>query len=260
MNFETIVFEKGNNIAFIRLNRPDRLNALNQKMINEMGQVMDVIAADESIGAVIITGNEKLFGAGADIKEIKGLNSPVAVHAFFCTSEGMFSKIENLNKPTIAAVCGPALGGGCELALACDIRIAAENALFGQPEIKIGVIPAGGGTQRLPRLVGIGRAKELLYSGDPIDAVEAFRIGLVNKVTSVEQLLPEAKKMAQKFVERPAFALKMLKSAINQGINMDLRSALSYEMRCFEILFSTEDQKEGMSAFVEKRQAAFKGK
>ena len=244
MNFETIVFEKGNNIAFIRLNRPDRLNALNQKMINEIGQVMDVIAADESIGAVIITGNERLFGAGADIKEIKGLNSPV----------------ENLNKPTIAAVCGPALGGGCELSLACDIRIAAENALFGQPEIKIGVIPAGGGTQRLPRLVGIGRAKELLYSGDPIDAVEAFRIGLVNKVTSVEQLLPEAKKIAQKLVERPAFALKMLKSAINQGINMDLRSALSYEMRCFEILFSTEDQKEGMSAFVEKRQAAFKGK
>lgn len=260
MTFETILFEKEGNIALIRLNRPNSLNALNKRMIDDLCRVMDEIALDDTIGAVILTGNNKVFGAGADIKEINGLNSPAAAHAFFRTTEAMFSKIENLNKPTIAAVSGPALGGGCELSLACDIRIAADNARFGQPEIKIGVIPAGGGTQRLPRLVGVGRAKELLYSGDPIDAAEAFRIGLVNKVTSVEQLLPEAKKTAAKFASRPAFTLRMLKSAVNEGLNMDLQTALSYEMRCFEILFSTEDQKEGMRAFIEKREAVFKGR
>ncbi len=260
MSLETILFEKEANIAIIRLNRPQSLNALNRTMIKELSQVMGDIEEDDEIGAVIITGSEKFFGAGADIKEIKSLQSPVDVHSFFPASEVMFSKIENLNKPVIAAISGLSLGGGCELALVCDIRIAAENAIFGLPEITIGVIPAGGGTQRLPRIVGAGYAKELLYSGDPIDAMEAFRIGLVNKVTSVEQLLPEAIKLAEKFVKRPAFALKMLKSAVNEGLNMDLKAGLAYEMRCFEVLFSTEDQKEGMNAFVEKRKAIFKGR
>lgn len=260
MPFETILLEKAEKIALVKLNRPESLNALNLKMLIELSQVIDQISADAEIGAMIITGQEKCFGAGADIKEVMSLNSPVEAHSFFRTGEAMFNKLENLNKPTIAAISGPALGGGCELSLACDIRIADETARFGQPEIKIGVMPAGGGTQRLPRLVGVGRAKELLYSGDYIDAMEAYRIGLVNKVTSVELLLPEAKKMAAKFVARPSFALKMVKSAVTEGLNMDLRSALAYELRCFEALFSTEDQKEGMNAFVEKREPVFKGK
>ena len=209
---------------------------------------------------MIITRSERVFGAGADIKEIKGICTPVEAHSFASRIQSLFNKIEGLEKPIIAAVSGLVLGGGCELAMACDIRIAAENAMFGQPEIKIGVIPGGGGTQRLPRLVGVGRAKELLFSGDSIDAREAYRIGLVNKVVAGGLLMDEAKKIAIKLAGQPAIALKMIKTSVNQGLNMDLPSALDYEARCFEILFSTEDQKEGMKAFIEKRSPAFKGK
>jgi enoyl-CoA hydratase len=165
-----------------------------------------------------------------------------------------------LDKPVIAAVSGLALGGGCELALACDLRIAAENATFGQPEIKIGVIPGAGGTQRLPRLVGLGRAKELLFTGDTIDAQEAYRIGLVNKVVPVEALMSETRKLALKVTKQPPLALKTTKAVVNEGINMNIQSALALEARGFEILFSTEDQKEGMKAFLEKRKPIFKGK
>jgi len=260
MGFETIMYEKEEGVGIIKINRPKSLNALNRQLIEEMSRVLDDIRADDEVRAVIITGSEKFFGAGADIKEIKDLDAPVDAYAFVSRAQAMYNRIEDLDKPVIAAVSGLALGGGCELTMACDIRIAAENARFGQPEIKIGVIPGGGGTQRLPRLVGVGRAKELLFSGDPIDAAEAHRIGLVNKVVPVENLMDEARNMARTYCERPTFAMKMTKTAVNEGMNMDLRAALAYETRCFEILFSTEDQKEGMNAFVEKRKGVYKGR
>lgn len=260
MEYQTILYEVENGIALIRLNRPKSLNALNHELVGELGAVFDRIGSDDAIGAVILTGSEKAFAAGADIKEIVEIASPVAAHAFVSRIHVVFDKIERLSKPVIAAVSGFALGGGCELALVCDIRIASESAIFGLPEIKIGVIPGGGGTQRLPRLVGLGRAKELLFSGDSIDAMEAYRIGLANKVVPVDSLLNEARKTAEKLIAQPGYALRMLKMLVNDGINMDLRSALAHERRSFEVLFSTEDRMEGLQAFIEKRKPIFKGK
>ncbi|MBS3919330.1 MAG: enoyl-CoA hydratase/isomerase family protein [Deltaproteobacteria bacterium] len=260
MVLNTVTYEKGEGIGIITLNRPKSMNAINREFIRELDQLFDEIARDDEVSAVIIAGSEKIFCAGADIKEVGKIRSPMQAHLFVTNVQLVFNKIERLDKPVIAAVSGLALGGGCELALACDIRIAAENAVFGQPEIKIGVIPGAGGTQRLPRLIGLGRAKELLFIGDTIDAQEAYRIGLVNKVVSVQALMSETKKIAIKLTKRPPIALKLTKTVVNEGINMDLRSALALEARCFEILFSTEDQKEGMKAFIEKRKPIFKGK
>ena len=259
MEFNTIRYEKQNQIAVITLNRPKSMNAIDSIFIREFHQLFDEIKDDDEIGAVIITGSEKVFAAGADIKEVGGIATPAQAHEFVVKVQSLFNKIESLEKPVIAAVSGLALGGGCELTLVCDIRIAAENALFGQPEMKIGVIP-GGGTQRLTRLIGVGRAKEMLYTGDPIDAEEAYRIGLVNKVVPVGSLMDESKEMAVKFLKQPGFALRITKMVVNEGINMDLQSALAHEARCFELLFSTEDQKEGMMAFVEKRKPEFKNR
>jgi enoyl-CoA hydratase len=259
MSFNTIIYEQDGGIGIITLNRPRSMNALNNELIRELGEVFDEIAGSETISAAIIQGNEKVFAAGADISEISRIQSPLQAHGFITRVHLLFDKIESLPKPVIAAVSGLALGGGCELSMACDIRIAAENAVFGQPEIKIGVIPGGGGTQRLPRLVGLGRAKELLFTGDPIDAQEAWRIGLVNRVVPTASLSDEVGKLAAGFLAQPALALQMTKMAVNTGSNMDLRSALSHEARCFEWLFSTRDQKEGMRAFMEKRKPEFKG-
>ena len=260
MHFITMNFVKEDQIAVITLNRPKSMNAINNKFIDELDQILNEIATDDEIGAVIITGSEKVFAAGADLKEISGISTPVDAHSFVSRVQSVFNKIERLEKPFIAAISGLALGGGCELSMACDIRIAAENAMFGQPEIKVGVIPGAGGTQRLPRLIGLGRAKELLYTGDPVDAQEAYRIGLVNKVVPIELLMDEARKMAGKFIKQPRFTLRITKMVVNEGINMDIQSALAHEARCFELLFSTEDQKEGMKAFVEKRKPVFKNR
>jgi enoyl-CoA hydratase len=260
MEFNTIDFNKEGQIAVITLNRPKSMNAINNEFIDELDRILNKIAGDDEIGAVIITGSEKVFAVGADLKEINSIAMPVDAHSFVSRVQCVFNKIERSEKPFIAAVSGLALGGGCELSMACDIRIAAENAMFGQPEIKVGVIPGAGGTQRLPRLIGMGRAKELLYTGDPVDALEAYRIGLVNKVVPVKALMDEAKKMAGKFIRQPGFTLRITKMVVNDGINMDLQSALAYEARCFELLFSTEDQKEGVKAFVEKRKPVFKNR
>ncbi len=260
MLFDTLLYEKENGIGMIDFNRPQNMNAMNNKLIQELDQILGEVASDDDIAVVIITGSERVFSAGADIKEVSNLVSPFDAHQLVTRIQTLFDKIENLPKPVIAAVSGLAVGGGCELSLACDIRIAAENALFGQPEIKIGLIPGGGGTQRLPRLIGLGRAKELLYTGDTIDAQEAHRIGLVNKVVPLESLIEETKKMAKKMMSLSGVALKITKMAVNEGINMDIRSALSYEARCFELLFSTEDRKEGITAFLEKRQPVFKNR
>ena len=260
MEFNTIRFVESDRIGVITLNRPTAMNAINSELIRELDQVLNIIREEEEISAVIIVGSEKAFSVGADIKQISGIKTPQDAHCFITSLQSLFKKIESLGKPVIAAISGLALGGGCELSLACDIRIVAENATFGQPEIKIGVIPGAGGTQRLPRLIGLGRAKELLYTGDSIDALEAYRIGLVNKVVPVESLMDEAKKLAAKLANQPAYALQMTKMVVNEGIDMDLQSALNYESRCFEIMFSTEDQKEGMRAFIEKRKPIFKGR
>jgi len=258
--FNTITYEKDNGIACIRLNREKSMNAINDELMRELDKVFDEIAVDESIAVVIITGTSKVFAAGADIKAMSKMLTPYEAHSFMNQIQSLFDKIERTPKPVIAAVSGLALGGGCEMSMACDIRIAAENARFGQPEIKIGLIPGAGGTQRLPRIVGVGRAKELLYLGDPIDAEEAYRIGLVNKVVPTESLMDEARKMAAALVKKPGFAIELTKLAVNDGINMDLRSAIAYEARCFELLFSTEDQKEGINSFIDKKEPKFKGK
>ena len=260
MDFNTMNFVKEDQIAVITLDRPKNMNAINSEFIDDLDQILNEIAGNNEIGAVIITGSEKVFAAGADLKEINGIGTPVDAHSFVTRVQSVFNKIERSEKPFIAAVSGLALGGGCELSMACDVRIAAENAMFGQPEIKVGVIPGAGGTQRLPRLIGLGRAKELLFTGDPIDAKEAYRVGLVNKVVPVESLLDEAKKMASKFIKQPGFALRITKMVVNEGINMDIQSALAHEARCFELLFSTEDQKEGMKALVEKRKPVFQNR
>lgn len=259
MTYETIKVEIAAGIGTITLNRPQVLNALSSQVFGELADAAAALEAEDAVRVVIITGGDKVFAAGADIKGMAAL-SAVDVAADPRPSRKAFSLIENMKKPVIAAVAGYALGGGCELTLVADIRIAADNAQFGLPEIKLGILPGGGGTQRLPRLIGAGKAKELIFSGDFISAQEALAIGLVNKVVPADQLFEEAAKMANKFMARGAVALQMAKSCINEGLQMDLEKGLQYEHKCFSLLFATEDQKEGMKAFVEKRKPTFKGK
>ncbi|EEG76090.1 short-chain-enoyl-CoA hydratase [Dethiobacter alkaliphilus] len=261
MAFENILFEKDGSIATVTINRPKALNALNADTLKELDQVFTELAADDTVSAVILTGaGEKAFVAGADISFMKDLTA-VEARAFAQLGQAAFNKIENLPQPVIAAINGFALGGGCELASACDIRLASESAKFGQPEVNLGVPPGFAGTQRLPRLVGKGRAKELLYTGDMIDAAEAYRIGLVNKVfATAEELQEAAKKMAKKIAGKGQIAVRVTKSAVNQGMEMDSARGMAYEAEVFGLVFSTEDQKEGMAAFLEKRKAEFKGK
>ncbi len=259
MDYTTILYEKSEGIGTITLNRPESMNALNSSLMEELGHVFSEISTDNDVKVVIIKGQEQFFAAGADITEVANIKTPDDAYNFSRAAD-VIRKLEDFDKPIIAAVSGVALGGGCELALACDLRIAAENAVFGLPEIKLGVLPGAGGTQRLPRLVGAANAKELLYTGDFINATEAYRIGLVNKIVPVETLRDESKAMAKKIANRPGIALKMIKIAVNGGLSMDLKSAMAYEARCFEILFATEDRKEGMTAFIEKRKPSFKNR
>jgi enoyl-CoA hydratase len=258
MEYNTIVYEKQERVGTITLNRPKSMNALNSELLSELNHVLAEIDKDDEVKVVILAGSEKYFAAGADITEIGRMKTPRDAHQFLKMAQSVFNRIEDLEQPVIAAISGLALGGGCELVLACDLRIAAENAMFGQPEIKIGVIPGGGGTQRLPRIVGVTKAKELLYTGDFIDAQEACRIGLVNKIVPLASLMEETRKMALKIARQPWEALKATKLSINAGLNMDIKRATAYEALFFEMLFSTEDQKEGMTAFIEKRRPEFK--
>ena len=259
MLYETILVDIEEGIATLTLNRPEVLNALNDQVFNELAQAALTLAADPSVRVVIITGGEKVFAAGADIGQMVNATA-VDVTTSDKPSHRAFHLIETTPKPVIAAIAGYALGGGCELTLVADIRIAAENAQFGLPEIKLGILPGAGGTQRLPRLIGQGRAKELIFSGDFIKADQALSIGLVNKVVPTDQLFEETRKMAKRLADRGAVALRLAKSAVNEGLRMDLEAGLEYEHKCFSLLFATEDQKEGMRAFLEKRPAKFQGR
>ncbi|MCH3966021.1 MAG: short-chain-enoyl-CoA hydratase [Clostridium sp.] len=259
MDFKNVIFEKEGKIALITINRPKALNALNSETLVEIDSVIDKIAADDEILAVILTGAGKSFVAGADISEMKGLNASGG-RKFGILGNKVFRKLENLEKPVIAAVNGFALGGGCEISLACDIRIASSKAKFGQPESGLGITPGFGGTQRLPRLVGTGIAKELIYTSKIINADEALRVGLVNKVVEPEALLDEAKSTANQIAANAPIAVKLCKAAINKGIQTDIDTGIAYESEVFGECFATEDQKEGMGAFLEKRDKSFKNK
>ncbi|EIW20378.1 MULTISPECIES: short-chain-enoyl-CoA hydratase [Pelosinus] len=258
--YTNLLFEVKDSIGMITLHRPKALNALNTELLQELSNLLDRIKEDTSIGIVILTGSgEKAFVAGADIAEMQTLTA-IEGRNFGKIGQDVFNKLESLPQPVIAAINGFALGGGCELAMACDIRIASEKAKFGQPEVSLGITPGFGGTQRLPRLVGKGRGKELIYTGDIIDAGEAYRIGLVNKVAAPDELMNAAKAMAEKILSRASVAVQLSKAAVNEGLNMDLASGIAYEAEVFGLCFATEDQKEGMTAFVEKRKANFSGK
>lgn len=257
---ENIIFNESNGIAEVIINRPKALNALNNQTITELGEVINEISKRKDIKTVIITGaGEKAFVAGADIVEMKDLNSMEA-RDFSRLAQKVFSDIENMPQIVIAAVNGYALGGGCELSMACDIRLASKKAKFGQPEVNLGILPGFAGTQRLPRLVGKGIAKELIFSTDMIDAEEAHRIGLANKVYELEELMDKARELANKIMSKSPVGVRLAKAAINNGLNMDTESAYNYEADLFALCFSTEDQLEGMNAFVDKRKADFKDK
>lgn len=257
--YNNLLFSSNAGIGVLTLHRPHALNALNYDLLKELDDVLTHIEEDETTKVVIITGSgDRAFAAGADITEMQPL-SAMAGRSWARFGQAVFNKIENLPQPVIAAVNGFALGGGCELAMACDIRLAADNAKFGQPEVTLGIVPGFAGTQRLPRLVGKGRAKELLFTGDIIDAREAYRIGLVNSVTAPAELMNTARALAEKIMSRAAAAVMLCKTAVNKGLDMDLSSGVDYEAEVFGLCFATADQKEGMTAFVEKRKAHFTG-
>lgn len=261
MNFENIIYSKGKGIARIAINRPDKRNALNQGVRLELRQVIKDIEEDESIRVVIVTGaGDKAFIGGADITELKEM-TPITCEARASTlGQQLYTDIENLRVPVIAMINGFCLGGGCEIAMCCDIRIASENAKLGQPEINIGLFPGGGGTQRLPRLVGWGRAKELLYTGRIIEAAEAERIGLVDKVVPQDRLESTVNELADTIASKSPLIIRLLKKVINKGMYSNLPDGLSYEKSTFGLCFATEDHNEGIAAFLEKRQPEFKGK
>lgn len=247
-------------VAIITLSRPEVHNALNAETKAELASLLQVLNEDSKVRVIIITGaGEKAFCAGADINELKGL-TPLEGLERVATGQALSKQIEALDKPVIAAINGYALGGGCELALACDIRIASENAKLGQPEVNLGLIPGFGGTQRLPRLVGKGKAMEIIFTGDMLDAKEALRIGLVERVVSRETLLPAAKEMAVKIASKAPQAIRFSKKAIHEGLQVDLDRGLSLEASYFSTICSTQDKLEGTSAFLEKRTPNFQGK
>ncbi|MBU5425488.1 short-chain-enoyl-CoA hydratase [Tissierella pigra] len=252
MNWKSLLFKREGNIGILSINRPEALNALNEAVLDELNEAIDIINNDENIYILILTGEGRSFVAGADIGEMKDMNSMEA-RKFAEKGLSVFRKIELMEKPVIAAVNGFALGGGCELSMCCDIRIASEKAKFGQPEVGLGIIPGFAGTQRLARLVGIGRAKELIFTCDIIGAEEAARIGLVNKVVASEDLMNSAMEMASKIISKGQVAVRYAKTAINRGIETDLSTGMVIEKDLFGLCFSTEDQKEGMRAFLEKR-------
>ncbi len=259
MTYENILRDDRDGIAFITVNRPDKLNALNDQTIGELQHAFDAVGDDDSVAAVILSGTgEKAFVAGADISELVHQTS-ITARPLAMKGQQLMDTIESTPKPVVAAVNGFALGGGCELALACHLRIASDNALIGLPEVTLGIIPGYGGTQRLPRIVGKGRAMELILTAKPIDAAEAYRIGLVNKVYPQAELMERTEKMVRGIMRSGPVAVRFALDAVNHGTEMPLKDGLNYEATFFGLLAATTDLKEGMGAFLEKRPAKFTG-
>ena len=260
MTFETIITStqgpEGRQVGIITLNRPKQLNALNDQLMDEMASALKSFDADDSVGCMILTGSEKAFAAGADIGAMAGYSFADAYGKDFITRN--WEQIRGIRKPVIAAVSGFALGGGCELAMMCDFIIAADNARFGQPEIKLGIIPGAGGTQRLPRAVGKAKAMDMALTGRMMDAVEAERSGLVSRVVPLDKLMDEAMAAALTICSHGNMALMATKESINRAFESGLSDGVMFERRLFHSMFATEDQKEGMDAFVNKRKAVFK--
>jgi enoyl-CoA hydratase len=257
MQFENVIVEKDDSIAVVTLNRPQQLNALSYGLVKDLCLATESLNQDDEVRVIILTGGEKVFAAGADIKEMTDagpFDEPVGGRLAYR------DRVNEISKPMIAAVSGYALGGGCELAMSCDIIIASETARFGQPEVNIGVIPGSGGTQRLTRVLGKYRAMEMILTGEPINAHDAERLGLVTRVVPVELLLEEAKGLARKIAVKPLLAIRHAKEAVLQSFNMGLDNGLKFERKSFYLLFASEDRREGMKAFLEKRKPVFKGK
>jgi enoyl-CoA hydratase len=260
MAYGTLLYEKRDGLGYVTLNRPDKLNALNRKVMDELGDCFRAIQGDDEVRVLILTGaGGKAFVAGADLNELSALG-PLEGKDYARRGQGIFDFIENLGKPVIAAVNGYALGGGCELAIACTLRIASENARFGQPEVKLGIIPGYAGTQRLARLVGKGRALEMILSGEPVSAQEAYRIGLVNQVVPAAELTTAAEALARKIAANAPLAIKFALEAVHRGLEMTQEQGQLLEAALFGLCCTTADMKEGTRAFLEKRPAKFVGK
>jgi enoyl-CoA hydratase len=257
--YQTLQYREDGAVATVRLDRAQKKNAFNSQMRQEMQELLRELARKRGIGAVVITGGDEIFCAGADIGEIGGAISAEAAFEHAREFQVLFDQVESLPQPVIAAVCGYALGGGCELALACDFRIAAESARFGLPEIKIGAFPGGGGTQRLARLIGVAKAKEMILTGEPISAQEALAAGLVMRVASKEKLMDDANGLAAKLAALPRLALQASKMLINRSQEVDLATGLELEARSFGALAHTHDLAEGTMAFLQKRKPNFTG-
>ncbi len=256
-----VVAARDGAVLTLRLDRPAKRNAIDTVMLRALEQELRAAAADASVRAVILTGGDEVFAAGVDIGEFASVNAGVAnAYAAAQARARCWEALAGLPQPTIAAVAGYCLGGGCELALACDLRLAAESAVFGQPEIRLGLIPGAGGTQRLPRLIGATKAKELIYFGDSIDAQEAYRLGLVNRVVPTERLQAEARAWAERLAGQAPLALAMAKRAIDLGGDLSLQAALELEQQSFVALFGTADEQEGVAAFLGKRPPNFQGR
>jgi len=257
MNYENVIVAKDGAIAVVTLNRPQALNALSYGLVKDLSLAMQELDQDPEVRVIVVTGGDKVFAAGADIKEMadKGPFDAMVLERL-----AYRDKINKISKPVVAAVIGFALGGGCELAMSCDIIVAAENARFGQPEVNLGIIPGSGGTQRLTHLLGKHRAMELVLTGDMLNAADAERLGLVNRVVPVELCLEEAKNIARKIATKPQLAVRAAKEAVLKSANTGLDEGLEFERKAFYLLFASEDRSEGMKAFLEKRKAEFKGK
>jgi len=260
MAYQTLLFDVRDGIAFVTINRPDKLNALNDQVMAELGQAADRITSDDAIRGVILTGaGPKAFVAGADIADL-AKQGPFDGKARALRGQGVLRRLETCGKPVVAAVNGFALGGGCELAMACHIRIASDSAKFGQPEVKLGIAPGYGGTQRLPRLVGKGRALQLILTGEMIDAAEAYRIGLVNKVVPAAELAAESEKLLRGILAMGPLAVRLSLEAVERGLDMSMEEGLLLEANHFGLLAATADMKEGLTAFLEKRAPKFAGR